>query len=385
MSSMKKLNILMVNLPYSGHTNPTLPLAKALVERGHSVTYINAEAFRTPIENTGAKFVPYEKNYPENPTENQKKRMSFRAAFDTALSVGERENFDLLVYEMFFHPGIEVAKRLNIPCVRQFSQPAWSEATWSKAPKMFRLSAWLIDRQVLSKDDIRHMGISGRSSLREGVIHAHPELNVVYLPEQFQAERDSFDDSFIFTVPQPEMTSSDVTIPYNEMKKPIVYISLGSIISNKGFCKECMRAFGNRELSVILSTGKVRPDSLGKIPPNIYAYSFVPQIEVLRHADVFLTHCGMNSVNEALRLGVPMVAMPFINDQVSNAARLTELGMARRVHSCPSSGRQLYRTVRTVAADSGMKAKADEMRRMIENQPGIGSVIERMEQISDKR
>ena len=110
-----------------------------------------------------------------------------------------------------------------------------------------------------------------------------------------------------------------------------------------------------------LSTGKISPDSLGKIPPNIYAYSFVPQIEVLRHADVFLTHCGMNSVNEALRLGVPMVAMPFINDQLGNAARLTELGIARRVRSFPSSGRQLYRSVRTVAADSGMKAKAEEL------------------------
>ena len=169
------------------------------------------------------------------------------------------------------------------------------------------------------------------------------------------------------------------------MKRPIVYISLGSIISNRGFCKECIRAFGNRDLSVILSTGKISPDSLGKIPPNIYAYSFVPQIEVLRYADVFLTHCGMNSVNEALRLGVPMVAMPFINDQLGNAARLTELGIARRVRSFPSSGRQLYRSVRTVAADSGMKAKAEEMRRMIENQPGIDSVIERLEQIAEKR
>lgn len=50
--------ILMVNLPYSGHTNPTLPLAKRLVERGHQVTYINAPEFRERIEATGALFVP---------------------------------------------------------------------------------------------------------------------------------------------------------------------------------------------------------------------------------------------------------------------------------------------------------------------------------------
>ncbi len=41
---MKKThyNILMVNLPFSGHTNPTLGLAQILVQLGHNVTYINA-------------------------------------------------------------------------------------------------------------------------------------------------------------------------------------------------------------------------------------------------------------------------------------------------------------------------------------------------------
>src|SRR5690554_3959774 len=51
--------ILMVNLPYSGHTNPTLSLAKRLVERGHQVTYINAPEWKERIEATGAAFVAY--------------------------------------------------------------------------------------------------------------------------------------------------------------------------------------------------------------------------------------------------------------------------------------------------------------------------------------
>lgn len=29
------MNILMVNVPYAGHVNPTLPLTKELVMRGH--------------------------------------------------------------------------------------------------------------------------------------------------------------------------------------------------------------------------------------------------------------------------------------------------------------------------------------------------------------
>lgn len=79
-------NILMVNVPYAGHTNPTLPLARALVRREHTVCYISAEEFRAKIEGTGAVFVPYI-NYPPRPTEQQKKKKCFRAAFDTAMAI----------------------------------------------------------------------------------------------------------------------------------------------------------------------------------------------------------------------------------------------------------------------------------------------------------
>ena len=102
------MNVLMVNLPFSGHTNPTLPLAAKLVEFGNKVTYVNAPEFREKIEHTGATFVPY-RNYPENASEKYKKTHSFVAAFDTAVSL--KEKFDILIYEMFFYPGIDLAKQ----------------------------------------------------------------------------------------------------------------------------------------------------------------------------------------------------------------------------------------------------------------------------------
>lgn len=91
------------------------------------------------------------------------------------------------------------------------------------------------------------------------------------------------------------ITKVDITIPYEQMQTPIIYISMGSIISSKIFCKRCIKAFGNKNVSVILNTGKVEPESLGELPSNIYAYSFVPQLEVLQHADLFITHGGMNN------------------------------------------------------------------------------------------
>ena len=41
----KKRRILMVNLPYSGHTNPSLGLVRCLVAAGHEVDYVQADGF----------------------------------------------------------------------------------------------------------------------------------------------------------------------------------------------------------------------------------------------------------------------------------------------------------------------------------------------------
>ena len=370
-------SILMINVPFAGHTNPTLPLTKALVQHGHEVSYINAEEFRNKIENTGANFIPYI-NYPVSPTGQQKKTMCFRAAFDTAISLGQK--YDLLIYEMFFYPGIKIAEKLGIPCVRQFSQPAWNQKTVSDASSFFKLSCVLIDFQVMGKKNAEYMGLTHRT-LGESVVNDKPSLNIVYVPQIFQKDRESFGDDYLYII--PEYTSNSLTqqLPYDKLKSPVVYISLGSIISNKGFCKECIRAFGGKDMSVILNTGRIRPETLGKIPDNIYAYSFVPQVEVLQHADVFLTHCGMNSVTEAMSYGVPMVAMPFVNDQIANARRIVELEIGKRVRSFPSSGRQLFKTVKEVCRDEYIRKRSIEVQNLLKKEATIEEAVSRIEKL----
>lgn len=368
----------MINVPFAGHTNPTLPITKKLVQRGHDVYYINAEEFRSQIENTGAKFVPYI-NYPQAPTMQQRKIKCFRAAFDTAMQL--KEKFDILIYEMFFYPGIKIAQNLGIPCVRQFSQPAWNNDTISTASGFFRLSSRLIDIQVMGRKNAEYMKLSNRT-LTQAVTNDSPNLNIVYVPEVFQEKRDSFPDNYLFMVPiQETVMTTKETIPFQEMKSPIVYISLGSIISNRGFCKKCIRAFGSKPISVILNTGKVPLKSLGKIPNNIYAYSYVPQVEVLQHADVFLTHCGMNSVNEAISNGVPMVAMPFINDQILNAQRITQLEIGKRVPSFLCRGEKVYKAVQEVIHNNVYRENVRQLQLLARNEMDINQVVKRIEAI----
>lgn len=51
---------------------------------------------------------------------------------------------------------------------------------------------------------------------------------------------------------------------------------------------------------------------------------------VLGHprVQVFVSHCGANSVHEALFHAVPVLAVPFFDDQRYNGPRLVQLGLA---------------------------------------------------------
>jgi UDP:flavonoid glycosyltransferase YjiC (YdhE family) len=51
--------IVFIEMPASGHVNPTLPVVQELVRRGEHVTYYATEEFQSQIEQTGATFQPY--------------------------------------------------------------------------------------------------------------------------------------------------------------------------------------------------------------------------------------------------------------------------------------------------------------------------------------
>ena len=81
--------------------------------------------------------------------------------------------------------------------------------------------------------------------------------------------------------------------------------------------------------------------------------SWAPQVAVLNHPSVggFVTHCGWNSVLEAVVAGVPMVAWPLYAEQHMNKAALVEvmkmaIGVEQRDEDMFVSGAEVERRVR---------------------------------------
>jgi MGT family glycosyltransferase len=76
-----------------------------------------------------------------------------------------------------------------------------------------------------------------------------------------------------------------------------------------------------------IASGSTPIASLGSLPDGALAREHLPQVALLEHADVLITHGGNNSVTEACAAGVPMVVLPMSTDQFAGAAAIERAGI----------------------------------------------------------
>jgi len=109
---------------------------------------------------------------------------------------------------------------------------------------------------------------------------------------------------------------------------PWIYISLGTVHNLKAdFYRDCYAAFADLPYQVIMSVGRQTDiASLGACPANFLVRNWVPQLEVLKRARLFISHGGMNSINESLYFDVPLLMVPQQIEQGYNARRIQRFG-----------------------------------------------------------
>ncbi|XP_028167287.1 UDP-glucuronosyltransferase 2B4-like [Ostrinia furnacalis] len=113
-------------------------------------------------------------------------------------------------------------------------------------------------------------------------------------------------------------------------KNGVIYVSFGSIIDPTQFPQERIKILVN-----VFS--KLPYDILwkwnhGDVPgrtKNIRISKWLPQSDLLRHPKIklFVTQCGLQSTDEAITAGVPLVGMPMFGDQKYNAAQYLHHGI----------------------------------------------------------
>lgn len=326
-------------IPAHGHTNPTLGIVRELVSLGHEVLYYSYNMLKEKIENTGAKFVScddYDMEQKLSPEDGA--RLGKDLAFSTKILVDTTLALDDMVCSQIkeLQPDCIVADSMAIwgKCVAlKFGIPFISSTTTfafnQHSARIMKQSIGQIFGMIFSmgkiQKDIIRLQNKGYpiNNVLDIIKNDDNTDTIVYTSPEFQPCSETFSDKYTFIGPSIRPITDEIV----KTHKKLIYISMGTVINNNaGFYHNCIKAFANTDFQVIMSVGNLTDMTKFKnLPKNIFVYQNVDQIAVLSKADVFISHCGMNSVNESLYYGVPLVMFPQTPEQGGVANRVSQL------------------------------------------------------------
>ena len=338
------MHIAFVSLGAFGHINPTLALVTKLVKQGVRVTYFTTEAFRNIIEPTGAKFVAVPSWMAENDKHNDGEKKEddggvaaavpflflneAGAYIDTILDTLHDDKPDAIVHDFAGIAGTIAADNLNVPNVMLYtsypSNDSYSVAAGFEscpADHPLRKAAAGIAAGYAEKYGCRVMTV-------KEIFDGHGDFNLVMMQKKLVPNYESFDDSFVFTGVQIGKRTAFGSWKAPDNGKPLLYSSLGTAFNNwPEYYPILFDAVRDLDINVFAALGSIDPASLKDIPANVEVGQMVPQLDILSQASVFITHAGMGGTGEAIYYGVPMIAIPQMEEQAITARQIEKLGL----------------------------------------------------------
>lgn len=347
-----------LGFPGHGHANPFLPIAQELVRRGERVICYLTPEFQAAVERTGAVFRRYRADFPlldphtaarhqQSPAGTVRVQLeTSKWALEHLLPEIQQARPDYLMHDSLAAWGWYLAQVLAqtspLPSVSLFPTLLYKQHAGNsrRAESVAQQARHWLGRIYNARTWASARALSARYHLPPldhpyQLLQNHGDLNLVCTSRAFQPEADSFDPSrYKFIGPSITPRPDTPDFPFDRLDgRPLILIALGTAFDpGLAFYDSCLNAFADTPYQMVMGVagGESRLASL-VTPPNFIIRSFVPQLELLARASVFVSHGGMNSVNEALYHNVPLVMVPQGADHAWIAARVAQLGAGIRL------------------------------------------------------
>ncbi|MCY0934074.1 macrolide-inactivating glycosyltransferase [Streptomyces sp. H34-S4] len=392
----KPAHIAMFSIAAAGHVNPSIEVIRALVARGHRVSYAIPAGYADKIAETGATPVIWNSTLPtEDDPEAWGTELidNIEPFLDDAIQALPQlaaafagDEPDLVLHDITAYPAIALAHRWGVPAVslspnlvawtgyeEEVAEPMFAELRASERGQAYyaRFRAWL-DENGIDEDSDRFIG--------------RPRRSIVLIPRALQPHADRVDEAVYTFVGacQGDRSATQGTWarPAAAAGKKLLLVSLGSTFTKQpAFYRACAEAFAELpDWHVVLQIGKFTDEAeLGEIPANVEVHRWVAQLDILRQADAFITHAGAGGSQEGLATGTPMVAVPQAVDQFGNADMLAALGVARHVPMAEADAATLREAVLSLVADPEVAARAEAIRAQMATEGGTRQAVDVIE------
>jgi MGT family glycosyltransferase len=324
-----------------GHVGALLPLVTGLVAGGATVYVLTRLEYGEAVERAGGRFRDLYADRPLAAADATSvplpcRFVSFAAVYAEGVAAELAAlRADLIVHDTFTVVAAPVAVRLERPRIAVYT---------NHAPVPERMIADLRhDPRVAVSDECRRA--VERLEREHGIRDAHPFwyydaksplLNLAVEPAEFLDEDErralepvAFFGSLDSEPPPPART--------RRTARPRLYASCGTAVwryyeaEALAALAVVVRSLAEEDVDVLVTLGghSVPGDVRETLErANVRIADFVDQRAVLAGSDVFLTHHGRGSTQEAVFHQVPMLSYPFFGDQPWLARRCADLGLA---------------------------------------------------------
>jgi MGT family glycosyltransferase len=171
--------------------------------------------------------------------------------------------------------------------------------------------------------------------------------------------------NFYYTGPfVDESARPYVDFPWNRLDgRPLIYASLGTAKkSQPGIFHLIAEACKGLNLQLVISLGsRGNPEDYDDLPGSPLVVVMPPQLELLKIAEIVITHGGLNTAMEALMEGKPMIAIPIAYDQSAVAARLAWLKVAEVLPANRLSAEKLRLALAKLLSNASYRTAAKEL------------------------
>ncbi|MFZ9898543.1 MAG: glycosyltransferase [Gemmatimonadaceae bacterium] len=162
---------------------------------------------------------------------------------------------------------------------------------------------------------------------------------------------------------------------------PILFTLGSSAVLTPGrFWEESLaavRALGQRAIFLV---GPDNHEMLrATFPPEVLVAERAPHSLLMPRCAVVVQQCGVGTLMQALRSGVPTLAVPFANDQPDNAHRAARLGVARVIPAGRYRRRRVAATLDELLTDPAFRSAAARIAEEVRRERGVETACEAIE------
>ena len=400
------MRYLFAPMPFTGHVNPGLPIARELVRRGHDVRWYSSARFRRAIESIGARWIPLrhallvdeehlDTIWPDRPAEGIAQMQHdiknifiefIRGAVVDLEAELRKHPADVLVADNASAVVEAVHQKLGIPwavygmSVNSMSSRDTAPFGLALPPSSTPLGRlrnkflnWLVERVIFREAGEYNQQLRreiGIPPLRRSIFDFTKDADL-YLQSgvpSFDYPRTDLPENVHFLgapIPEPPAGWTPPSWWGQLFGKRVILVTQGTI--NNDFdqlIRPAIRALANENVLVIVTTGSKNPEDveIDPLPANVRVERFIPYAHLMPHVDLLLTNGGFGSIQIALAHGVPVVAIGKTEDKAEIANRVNHAGVGIGLKVLIPTETQIRDAVRTVMSTPTYAARAEAMR-----------------------